>query len=348
MNESSMSEEQEQQEHNVPESSPESVSAHNEATPQEEKTAHQEKVSLPGALLASRRQALGLTLEHIAEQLKMTPRRIAEIEADNVAVVQSKAVFRGFVRAYAKVLRMDPEPLVAMLPDDNVPSISLKPIRKRAPESFTETHVPFASKYNMQTKRMGVAIGLVVLLIGGLLLQRVLSGSAQKKTASAQSSQVSAASSATVAASSAMKAASISPAASAPASAKTTDKVKRIALPPVDVSRQVGATATKEEKKQANEEEARKSISPAPAAVANGKGALVLQCKEESWVELKRNNGELIASRYIPAGATVRFSVNEPMQLTIGNAPAVEATLRGRRLNLQVAGDNKVVRLNIK
>ena len=362
MNESGMNEE-EQEQTGTPEDSAELSPAAKEDAPEDARAPQQKNVALPGALLAERRQALGLTLEQVAEQLKMTPRRISEIEADNVEVVQSKAVFRGFVRAYAKVLGMDPEPLVSMLADESMPSISLKPVRRKTPETFTATQVSFTSKYNMQTKRMGVAIIVVVLLIGGLLAQRILSSSSSKKSEAIQ--QSSAPASATVAvtppavktvgasATAASASASTSASASAPAVPKAEQKVKRIALPSVDVSKQLGVAA-KEEKKTATSETVKKAatsepVKPAQAKPApSGNAALVLKCNEESWIELKRNSGELVASRYIAAGKTVRFSVDEPMQLTIGNAPAVEATLRGRRLNIQVAGDSKVVRLNIK
>jgi cytoskeleton protein RodZ len=309
-----------------------------------------------------------MTPEQVADQLKMTPRRVMEIEADNVAVVQSKAVFRGFVRAYAKVLRMDPEPLVAMLSDEATPAVSLQPMRNRTLETFSETHIPFIAKYNMQTKRMTVAVIVVVLLIGILLAQRVGWMPSLKKDANVTASaSASAPSSAQVAIVPAVQTKQAS------ASAGKPEKIKQIPLPAVDVSDQVaGAPAKKvnEVKKTGdapkpgveNKTTTKKSVvaSPPlnaaksnekaaqPAQAANGKNALVLKCREESWVELKRANGQLLASRYIAAGTTARFTVNEPLLLTIGNAPAVEATLRGRRLNVHTDGDSKTVRLNIK
>ena len=112
----------------------------------------------PGTQLAARREALGLTVEHVAEQLKMTPRQIAAIEADNYVALHGKALYRGFVRAYAKVLRMEPDSLVALIPDDAAVTKQLAPARRGVSAPFSETRLPATGRRNYRPKPMMMAI----------------------------------------------------------------------------------------------------------------------------------------------------------------------------------------------
>jgi len=63
---------------------------------------------------------------------------------------------------------------------------------------------------------------------------------------------------------------------------------------------------------------------------------------------LRRANGSVLFSRRIPAGTTESIEINEPVQLTLGNGPGVDATLRGASLVFKSEAGSKVVRLNLK
>ena len=73
----------------------------------------------PGAILAAKRKAAGIAEEQIASRLKMTLRQLQALEADDYDTLHGIAISRGFVRAYARVLKVDPEPLVAMFGESN-------------------------------------------------------------------------------------------------------------------------------------------------------------------------------------------------------------------------------------
>ena len=55
----------------------------------------------PGATLAAQREAMGLTVEQIADQLKLAPRQVVALEQGDFASLPNMAVTRGFIRAYA-------------------------------------------------------------------------------------------------------------------------------------------------------------------------------------------------------------------------------------------------------
>ena len=73
-----------------------------------------EAVLTPGAQLALQRQARGWSIEEVATQLNLAARQIQAIEADNYAALPGMASVRGFIRGYAKILKVDPSPLLAM------------------------------------------------------------------------------------------------------------------------------------------------------------------------------------------------------------------------------------------
>jgi cytoskeleton protein RodZ len=66
-----------------------------------------------GVTLARVRQAAGLSLEEAARQLKFAPRQLDALERGEFNRLPGGAAVRGMLRSYARLLRLDPEALVA-------------------------------------------------------------------------------------------------------------------------------------------------------------------------------------------------------------------------------------------
>ena len=62
---------------------------------------------VPGQALAAQREAMGWSVEQVADQLKLAVRQVIALEAGDYAALPSPAVTRGFVRAYAKLVKLD-------------------------------------------------------------------------------------------------------------------------------------------------------------------------------------------------------------------------------------------------
>lgn len=71
-----------------------------------------------GSVLARAREAAGLSLEDAARQLRFAPRQLDALERDALDRLPGGAAVRGMVRSYARLLRIDAEPLVAQLAAD--------------------------------------------------------------------------------------------------------------------------------------------------------------------------------------------------------------------------------------
>ena len=70
---------------------------------------------LPGRRLRAAREARGLSLADAANALKFSPRQIEALEADDYQGLQGATFVRGFIRSYARFLKLAPEPLLAMI-----------------------------------------------------------------------------------------------------------------------------------------------------------------------------------------------------------------------------------------
>lgn len=68
-----------------------------------------------GQRLAAARGAQGLAVEDVARVVRFSPRQIAALERDDFSGLPEAAIVRGFVRSYARLLRIEPAPLLQLL-----------------------------------------------------------------------------------------------------------------------------------------------------------------------------------------------------------------------------------------
>lgn len=129
-----------------------------------------------GRRLAAEREKRGLSIDDIAARLRLHPKQVKAIE--NEALPPLPAPFlRGFVRNYAKELRLDPNPLVAEL------NALLGP---QAGESERRTSVgagPGIGSPNEHGSRRVVLIGVVAVLVGLAVLGTLATRSDDRRAA---------------------------------------------------------------------------------------------------------------------------------------------------------------------
>lgn len=76
----------------------------------------EQKTNCGGALNAAR-EAQGLTIQDVAKQLRLGVKQIEALEADDFAALPEATIVKGFIRNYAKLLKIPSEPLVAAYND---------------------------------------------------------------------------------------------------------------------------------------------------------------------------------------------------------------------------------------
>ena len=69
-----------------------------------------------GAKLRAAREAAGLSVDAVAQQLKLAPRQVKALEDDDWQRLPGRTFVRGFARNYARFVRLDPDAVLALLP----------------------------------------------------------------------------------------------------------------------------------------------------------------------------------------------------------------------------------------
>jgi cytoskeleton protein RodZ len=122
-----------------------------------------------GTMLREKRELLGLSVADVANQIKFAPRQIESLEVDDYQNLPESAFLRGFVRSYAKILQLDAEALLQLLPQHTTPATELQ-----VPESVG---VPFPNAHSLLRPNVILlaAAGLVALIAAGFAVWNYVS-----------------------------------------------------------------------------------------------------------------------------------------------------------------------------
>jgi cytoskeleton protein RodZ len=328
----------------------------------------------PGEQLAARRQELNWTIEQVAAQLNLAPRQIQAIEADNHPALPGIASVRGFIRSYARLLRMDPAPLLQMISDAAPALHDAAPLRRALPNTTFSVSRISATEGSRLSPKVLVGVSLLVVvsavIVAGkrlgwnsLLPQSIssrmdsgmtlFSGARQNAPATnAGSASANAQNDAAKTAAGATTQTTIVPltiptAASDPAPVPASVPVVSA---PVVSAPVVSANAKAESAPPVSTPAAQTATASEPAAAADAGAAdmLVFKLREDSWIEIRRADRSTMISRLVKAGSTESFKLTGPVSVTVGNASGVDATLRGAPLALQAEGKGNIARLKLK
>ena len=136
---------------------------------EQEQPTSQQHASTPGAALVAAREAMGLSVEQVADQLKLAPRQVLAIEQGDFNALPNRAVTRGFIRAYAKAMRLDPAPLVAMVEVEGAEGHATATVRPtRVQASFQESRFPSLTERNNGKPLGTIVAGVAVVALVGV------------------------------------------------------------------------------------------------------------------------------------------------------------------------------------
>ncbi|MBS0307753.1 MAG: DUF4115 domain-containing protein [Proteobacteria bacterium] len=313
------------------------------------------KAAGPGAQLAAQREAQGWTVEQVASQLNMATRQIHALESNHFAALPGMVVVRGFLRSYAKLLKLDPAPLLAMVAEESAaqPADTIE-LKRALSAPYTESSLPPMVKPASTSRGLLLFACLVLLVAAGWMAYRngLLPMPIAEQAGSKTLSAAEAVSSATVTSPSLTteERTQASTTVELPATVSTTTpattqpsapSVTKVDPPIVQAVQELTQPAT--EQKIAD-----KPALPDPlSAPVDGKNSLVLNVRKDAWVEIRRADKVVVVSRLLKAGTTAAFEVTQPVSLIVGNAAGVDVSLRGKPLDPKAAKNN-VIRLDVK
>ena len=312
-----------------------------------------------GRALAEAREAQGLQLADIAQQLKFMPRQIESLEAERFDALPGPTIARGMVRTYARFLKLDPEPLLARM----VGRVDAPDATPHLAARFNQP-VPF-SDHGRRSTVVYLALSAAVLAIaGGVVYEwrheraapqsvaeaqtpaetpqpaeespkaaeeiarapavpaQLLNATAQPPKATAQSS----------------KATAPSPKAAAqPAAPQVAESPLRPAAPPLLAAKDAGAPKTVKDKE--------KDATPLKTA---GPNRLVLRFDQDAWAEVTDAAGRQLVSSLNPAGTERVVRGIPPYNIVIGNAQHVKVSYNNREVDLLPYVKVEVARFTLK
>ncbi len=315
-------------------------------TPQQQP---QGNLALAGAQLKAQREALGWPVEQVADQLKLAPRQVIALEEGDMAALPNLAVVRGFVRAYAKVVRLDAAPLVAMIEVHPAPAQDpAAPVRREISATFSESRFPSMTQRSSNQTPLWIAGAVAVVVAAafgayklGYVPASLLSSHAEKETVHADVGPV--------------ETTLIKP--GQDLTPVQTPSVPLISVPPppgndtqtgAPVSNVASAPAAAVPPAAAPAAMAAVTPPVAAAAATVGANTLVLKVEQDSWVEIRRPGSSPLISRMVKAGSTETFDIAGPATLVVGKPGAVQATLRGAKLDLPTVAGGTISRVSIK
>jgi cytoskeleton protein RodZ len=255
-----------------------------------------------GQELAAAREARGLALSDVAQQLKFMPRQLEALEQEQFEALPGATFTRGMVRSYARLLQLDPDPLVQRIAGRiDIPDSNRLAARYNQP-------VPFSDGARRSTfVYLAMSLGVLV-LVGGVAYEwHQERTAATKKTATVAR---------TATRTEAPRPAAPAPVQPVPVVQEKTFVATAPAVPPVVITKPPSTTPASEPK------------------VTTGRNRLVVRTEGEAWIEIKDSLDRMLVSSLNPAGSERVVRGRPPYSLVIGNASQVSITYDDKPVDL--------------
>lgn len=295
-----------------------------------------------GALLKAAREREGLHLAVLAATIKVSPAKLDALEKDRYAELPNLTFVRALAQSVCRSLKVDPRPVLALLPQQEAPPLESAVGKLNAPFQDRPSRTDGAG-LAWASKPMFWAGGLLLLaaVLVALLPREWIENWRLPTAADAPSPATAAvalappAPASMAAAAAASEAAPTSPAAvtatlsapvveaaSAPSIAVPPPAAVAVAAPPAQVA------------------------ASAPAGSASA--ALQLAAQSPSWIEVLDANGNSLLSRVLQPGEGLGLDGRTPLRVRVGNASGTRVSWRGQPVDLAPSTRDNVARLELR
>lgn len=300
------------------------------------------QAATPGEVLRARREQQGMSVEDVASYLRLSPRQVQALEANDFEALPGLTFVRGFIRNYARLLHLDPQPLLALAPDLN-PLAQSKPITTASERiSYREQQPIFGGKRQAKRKRPALiaVVVLVIALIAIVIALRHRHAATRQAPAAAPAAPAAVSPPATGNTPMLPMPPNATPA--APAGASSAPMLPSVpaggTTPPAPAAPAPAAPAQ-----------------PSPAAMnapantqpASG-GRLNITVKAAAWVKVTDAHGKTVLARLLPAGAHEAIVGVPPLKVTVGNAPSVQMIYNDKPVDLASHISGQVAHLTLE
>lgn len=271
-----------------------------------------------GAMLKAARESQGLHIGALAVMMKVPVRKLEALEADRFEELLDMVFTRALAASVSRVLKIDPIQVLAALPKFEATSM------KTDQESLNTPLQTNRFEWIQQLKnRLASPLGLgVALMVLAVLV--ILNWPDQQAAGDASAIP------APVPQTGAHPVPTPALPASNPATAGTVLDDVPLVIP------------------QALSSPASATVPEASAPAVSAAGILVLQSRQQSWVEVTDAGGVLQLRKTLAAGEAVQLSGALPLSVVLGRADVVDVMVRGERLDVTAMTQNNVARFEVK
>ncbi len=279
----------------------------------------------PGAIVRAQRELRGLTRQDIADTLNLGARVVEDMESENWARLPAPAFTRGYLRAYAKLLDIDPDTVTSAFDT----AVGRGETRTASVSTMQRSHRRGLA--DLSQKHPGVVLtGAVagVICAVAVVLWAVWPDREAKVPVAAR--QAPGPSEVMLPKQAQASATSETPALEAPATAEPTATIAGNAAA-------VAANLTVDSRPvpQRDDHGARRITS-------DGNDRLKFAFTDDCWVEIKDAQGTSIYSDLSKSGDVLELVGRPPFHILLGNAPAVTLAFNDERVALSPHTRNNV------
>ena len=299
-----------------------------------------------GTVLREARVHHGLSVDEVSGRIKFAPRQVEALEADDYAHLPEAVFLRGFVRSYARLLQLDAEPLLAVLPHAPEQSVPL--------EAKALTEVPFPNIYTERKQNIiwlaaalavAVALALAAWLLGGKPTEQgtpEVTVSGEQNTTVETLALPEAVPISAVPEAEPMKSNAGKPRPEAPAA----EKPKAVEMKKAEEAKKSPQVVAPPQPSVVPP--AKPVVKPAATGGAPGQAAIRVTFDADSWVEIKDRDGKIVLSLIGHGGTEQSAAGTPPFAVNIGYASGVKLYYKGTLVDLAPYTRSEVAHLTLE
>jgi cytoskeleton protein RodZ len=276
---------------------------------------------MAGALLRVARESAGMTIDAVAQQLKLAPRQVKALEDGDWTHLPGRTFVRGFVRNYARLVHLDPERVLGALPGGAAaPALESPTLHSTAP---TIGELPTTDHGKPGVMRWAIPLVLAAIVAAAAIYEWMRPAGEPRAVAT--------------------KDAPAREPAAPPPMAPTAPKESGTTALPNPLSGSAAPSAST----PAAADGAGSASTAAPAAAA-GDQPVVVSFRDYSWTEIRDRDGRVLLSGMNSGGTEQSVAGTPPLAVVIGNAADVTLRYKGQPVDLAPHTRQNVARLTLQ
>lgn len=283
----------------------------------------------PGSMLKAARQSQGVHIEALAVALKVPVSKLVALEADNYDALPDAVFVRAFASSVCRSLKMDPAPVLALMPQSAIPRLSSDSsgINAVFKDGTEKGHAGALASLAMRP----AFLAALALVLGAVGILAFFPHSVQEPWQAGSAMEV-------VPAAEKAVAAPVTGLAEPALAAAPEGQAQDRAVAPASVSAPAVAAA----------------LPPSPVASAtDGVSAasaevLVFRARSASWIQVRDATGATTLQRILATGETVAAPGKPPLTVVVGKADVTDVYVHGKALDLVSVSKDNVARFEVK